>query len=234
MFKKVLGSFFVFALCFSVASTSFANTSSLSDDAEDIKMDEIPISLEVQSQLLTKSSKAGNQSVTITDESELERIANERGLEEIPTKIEYEYNPEETDSTPIEDIVSPYAVGQICYVNDMGPGFYNKGSDLYKRFTIDGPDTFVIEETVKKYSSFSGTLGASKSAVEASIGFKIGAESSITFRSTTPIASNQRGTFNLYTTYQKVMYAVDNGSQCRIGYAYRPNGTFIEKIFTKK
>lgn len=82
-------------------------------------------------------------SVTITDKSELEKIAVEQGLEEVPVRIEYEYIPSETDFSKSDQVVTPYAKGDICYVNDLGSGWYNENYP-YKIFMIDSPDTFKI------------------------------------------------------------------------------------------
>lgn len=99
MFKKAFGSLFLASIfCFSVVPTSFASTD-LSNckaidtkiESEDTMTNKIPISLEVQTQL--QSSEGGGLSVTISDKSELEKIAAEQGLEEIPLRIEYEYIP---------------------------------------------------------------------------------------------------------------------------------------------
>lgn len=239
MLKKSFVSFLlVFILCLSVVSTSFANLSSLSNESEDTKTDKVPISPEIQSQLLSGSIKGSNVTVAITDESELKKIATEQELEKVPSKIEYEYEPAEIDSKLIiespDQIVSPSRKGQICYTKDFGSGFYNASDDLYKRFTVDGPDTFEINRTIKKKSTYSGSFGASVSTIEASVGFSFGVSESVTFKSTTPIPSHQRAVINLYTTYHKVLYAVDTGSVCQIGYAYRPNGTFIQKTFYNK
>lgn len=238
MFKKAFGSIFLASVfCFSIVPTSFASTA-LSNCEGDVSKFEnedgykkIPISLDVQTQL--QSSEGGSSSVIITDKTELDEIAAAEGLKEVPIRIEYEYIPSETDFSLSDQAVTPYAVGDICYVNDLGSGWYNENYP-YKTFFIDGPDTFKISETKSFKSTFDGTFGASKAGIEAKIGFKLETDYSVTFASNTPIAANESINFELFTTHHKVKYAVDTGPTCNFGHAYKPNGTYIKKTVYPK
>lgn len=237
MCKKAFGSLFLASIfCFSVVPTSFASTSSsdckldgMKIESEDTMTSKVPSSLEMQTQLQSPEGA----SVTITDKSELEKIAVEQGLEEVPVRIEYEYIPSETDFSKPDQVVTPYAKGDICYVNDLGSGWYNENYP-YKTFMIDGPDTFKISETKSFKSTFDGTFGASKAGLEAKIGFKLEQDYTVNFTSNTPVASNEKVYFELFTTHHKVQYAVDTGPTCNFGHAYKPNGTYIKKTIYKK
>ncbi|MEE3808688.1 hypothetical protein V2H29_17265 [Lysinibacillus fusiformis] len=238
MFEKAFGSLFLASIfCFSIVPTSFASTSSsdckvdgMKIESEDTMTSKIPISLEMQTQL---QSSEGVSSVIITDKSVLEEIAVEQGLEEVPVRIEYEYTPSETDFSKPDQEVTPYAKGEICYVKDLGSGWYNENYP-YKTFFIDGPDTFKISEKKSFKSTFDGTFGASKAGLEAKIGFKLEQDFTVEFTSNTPIKADESIYFELFTTHHKVQYAVDTGSTCNFGHAYKPDGTFIKKTVYKK
>ncbi|AWE06041.1 hypothetical protein DCE79_11255 [Lysinibacillus sp. 2017] len=237
MFKKAFGSLFLASiLCFSIVPTSFASTSSshckldgIKIESKDTMTSKVPTSLEMQTQLQFSEGA----SVNITDKSELEKIAVEQGLEKVPIRIEYEYIPSETDFSKPDQVVTPYAKGDICYVNDLGSGWYNENYP-YKTFFIDGPDKFEYSETKKFKSSYDGSFGASKAGLEAKIGFKLEEDYSVQFKSNTPIAANESINFELFTTHHKVRYAVDTGPTCNFGHAYKPNGTYIKKTVYAK
>jgi len=220
-----------FAFFFNYSPVSAAET----QDAIDTKTSRMPIDPTIQAKLRSSDSP-----VIITDKKELEKIAAEQGMEKVPKRIEFEYqsiNSPELSSTasPNNTIISPKAAAASGYkitTVDDGFGWYNSSTDLYKMFTIDGPDSFKISESTKKSSTYDGSFGAGISAIEAKVGFSIGVEHTVSWSSTTTIKSGQTCQFKLYTTYHKVWYSVNTDMQCLgTGYAYDPVGTYIQKTF---
>ncbi|RUT38705.1 hypothetical protein EJP82_26700 [Paenibacillus anaericanus] len=211
-----------FVMCFSVVSVSSASSNGV--EAEDSKTSRIPISLELQ-----KKMQSGNNVIIISNREELEQIAIEEGLEEVPVRIEYEYVPySETQSEP-PNWVSPLADDTTVTSWSEGHGHYDPNKDLFTGFIIDGPDDFLIEETTKKTSTYSGSFGASKGIIEASVGFTIGKERTMRWASQTLIPRGETIKFELFTTYHKVNYAVITPQKSYRGIAYDPTGVYIKK-----
>ncbi|MNW46110.1 hypothetical protein D3C74_233900 [compost metagenome] len=235
MKKGIFVSLLSVVICLSVVPIASANTSIslplekvISNSDLDTKKEQVPFDLSIQKKLV------GSEKVSITDKSQLERIALEEGLEKVPVRIEYEYTPLNVQKNlsiiPDQFVTASETVLSIT-TWDQGHGFYNSSSDLYKEFYVNGPDTFVIEETAKKYSNWTGSFGFSKAPIEAKIGFTIGKESTMRWESTTPITASQNIHFQLYTTYHKVSYSINTNLQSYGGIAYDPTGVFIKKTF---
>ena len=194
-----------------------------------------------------KSDMDSGQPATyeISDIDKLEEFALERGLNEVPEKVEYEFVPNSTNTRSLlEESNSATITSNRQYwavVNDQGTGWFYSNNP-YRTFTIDGPDTFVYTESAKTTTQWNGTFGMDVGKLKAQIGFANGEERTVTFTSNTPVAANQRLNAKLFVTYKKLSYAVYYGpvgniqiSPCTgTGYAWEANGTLIEKTFTAK
>lgn len=192
---------------------------------------------------LQEAIDAGKKTtVVITDAAELKQIAHDQGMKEVPAKIEYDYTPlPQSNSNTFNPLVLSPAVtsGYWAKTQDYGSGWYDS-SQVYNEFIIDGPDTFVYSESVKRTSTWNGSFGMNVSALSGQIGFSSGVERTVTFTSNTPVKANQQLDAKLFVTYHKVWYSVYNGPLyddtqsicCGAGYALDPNGTYIQKTFT--
>jgi hypothetical protein len=175
--------------------------------------------------------------IVITDQKELEKIAKKEGMTKTPSRIEYEYVQNDSESIANSQNDDDFNIQwheyyEVKNVKDYGHGWYNSSSDLYRRFTVDGPDTFVISKTEKFTTTASANFGASNSVISAGVNFSIGTEESVTFTSNTPVKSGETLLAELFTTYHKKSYQVyKNGTYQGSGWAYRATGTYIKKTF---
>lgn len=193
---------------------------------------------------------AGGGTLVITDRSELEQIARDQGLDEVPTRVEYKYTPavpgpdSQLNAVSTPDLSINATSSDVYWAKTADRGINYTPGDLYKSFTIDGPSSpgFKISETQKTYSSFTNTAGADLKVIEAAVGFTSGREFQSSWEDTTPIAKTERVTFNLYTKYHEVFYSVYHGpygdanhSVCTgTGLARNPVGSYLQKIITNK
>ena len=199
-------------------------TSSIESSIEDSEN----ITAEKENRVLT------TKGVTITDEEEIENFAKEHGIDLIVNgekikKIETEFVPIENSEK--ESISSRAYLGTVT---NHGTGWYNKDEDIYADITTSGPDTVLISKTESFTATMSDSFGVSASGVSASVGFTIGASYSVTFSSTTPVATGERLNVKAYTTYQKKsapVYASITNSYKGTVYAYKPTGAYFVKTW---
>ncbi|MGZ7444610.1 hypothetical protein [Paenibacillus sp. TH7-28] len=186
----------------------------------------------VPEELLKQANLNESAKITITDINELEKIAKEEGMDEIPVSIEYEYIPNDINSVNPNtgNIIKPQADYPRITTWDHGNGHYDKQKDLYKEFYVYGPDDFEISETTKDYNKWDGTFGiVKKDTLEAEIGFEIGHENTLDWKSTTKIKDGEKVRFQLYKTHHWVTYSLITEWKTYKGEAYEPNGTLIKK-----
>lgn len=232
------------ALCFSLV-LAFAMSSSVF--AVEASPPTQSISMQFPSTFQSAINSGKKSTYVITDKAQLKKLAAEKGLSEVPEKIEYEFQPTANviSSTPastslIEKSNTVATSDEVYWANkqDYGSGWYYSDNP-YKTFIIDGPDTFVYSEKKTDTTNWNGTFGMSVSALKAEIGFSSGETREVQFTSNTPVKANQRLTAKLFVTYHKVGYSVfygpykdQNHSVCTgAGFAWEGNGTLIEKIF---
>jgi hypothetical protein len=226
MKAKFLFILLVLSLVLSIPFTSFAK--------ETVETDSTKKEQKIFEKLLKKESKENK--IVITDQKELEKIAKKEGMIKTPVRIEYEYVENESETSDGDESgefnIQWHDTYEVKNVKDYGHGWYNSSDDLYRRFTVDGPDTFVISKTEKYTTYASANFGASNSVISAGVNFSIGTEESVTFTSNTPVDRGETLVAELFTTYHKKSYQVyKNGSYQGSGWAYRATGTYIKKTF---
>lgn len=186
----------------------------------------------------------GNETYAITDKDQLKQIATERGLSEVPERIEYEYHPNAQATNSLSDkLLGSSVTAASTYwakTSDQGSGWYYSNNP-YKTFYIDGPDTFVYSESKQDTTTWNGSFGMEVSVLKAEVGFSSGEQRTVQFTSNTPVKEKERLTAKLFVTYHKVWYSVyygiknDPTSLCYgTGYAWEANGTLIEKTFSPR
>lgn len=171
---------------------------------------------------------------TITNRDVIAQLSDS---EDLPDKIELTYIPaKEVSVKPIytSRFFSSYKLKNI---NDKGDGWYNSNSDQLYEFYVDGPDTFVIDETQSHSSSTNCSVSAAAEVIEAGVGFKLGESHELHIQSNTPVPARKRLHVEIFKTHHKVAFDLYkkpwNGDWSKYGSynAYKPNGVLVKKEF---
>lgn len=169
---------------------------------------------------------------TITNRDVIAQLSDS---EDLPDKIELTYIPaKEVSEEPIyaSRFFSSYKLKNI---KDKGDGWYNSNSHQLYEFYVDGPDTFVIDETQSHTSSTNCSVSAATGVIEAGVGFKIGTSYDLHIQSKTPVPASKRFHIEIFKTHHKVTFDLyekhRNGDWSKYGSyeALKPNGVFIKK-----
>lgn len=185
------------------------------------------------------SIQSANGSIvyTITNPEIIRQLSDEA---ELPDMIELTYTPSVNtqiianggEATPML-----FADYEIRNKVDHGDGWYNSSAHQVYEFYIDGPDTFVLDETHSYSASVNCSIEAAIEVISAGVGFEIGEEHQLHFQSNTPVDAGKRLHVEVFRTHRKVTF--DLYKNPLIGgwtfvddyEALKPNGTFIKKEF---
>lgn len=186
---------------------------------------------------VTIQSTNGSIVYTITDPEIISQLSDE---DDLPDMIELTYTPSiETQIVAEGSEAMPMllATYEIRNKVDHGDGWYNSSAHQVYEFYIDGPDTFVLDETHSYSASVNCNIEAAIEVISAGVGFEIGEEHQLHFQSNTPVEAGKRLHVEVFRTHRKVTF--DLYKNPLIGgwtfvddyEALKPNGTFIKKEF---
>ncbi|MCI8315256.1 MAG: hypothetical protein HFH74_09540 [Lachnospiraceae bacterium] len=185
------------------------------------------------------TNRSGSETTyTVTDPALIAQLSDG---EKLPDKIELTYVSTKKATEATMDEVAPLAFDsyELRNIKDHGDGWYNATNHQLYEFYIDGPDTFVIDETQSYESSVNCSVSAAIDDIEAGVGFEMGESYELHIQSNTPVPSGQRLHVEIFRTHQKVTFDLYKkpfgGSWSKEGSyeALKPNGVFIKKEFWK-
>ena len=179
------------------------------------------------------TNRAGNETTyVITNPSVIAQLSDS---EVLPDKMELTYIPcEDTVDMAAARIFESYEVRNKI---DHGDGWYNSNVHQLYEYYIDGPDTFVIDETQSFKASVNCNISAAIDVISSGVGFEIGEEHELHIQSNTPVPSGQRLHVEVFRTHRKVTFDLYEkplgGSWSKKGNyeALKPNGVFFKKEF---
>lgn len=228
MYKKFSSLILAMAMIFSLGTSVYADTLSSNDEKNVFDI------LNRGDRGVATREVKNERTYTITNRDVIAQLSDS---EDLPDKIELTYIPAKEVS--VKPIYTPrfFSSYKLKNISDKGDGWYNSNSDQLYEFYVDGPDTFVIDETQSYSSSTSCSVSAAAEVIEAGIGFEIGEIHELHIQSNTPVSAGKRLHVEIFKTHHKVAFDLYekplNGDWSKYGsyYAYKPNGVFIKKEF---
>lgn len=214
-----------------LGTTAFAATPSVSADTNVFDI------LNEATSGVTTQTTTGSITYTITDPEIISQLSDE---EDLPDVIELTYIPSaETQLVAKggEAVPKLFESYEIRNTVDHGDGWYNSTTHQVYEFYIDGPDTFILDETRTFKASVNCNIGGAIDVISAGVGFEIGEEHQLHFQSNTPVAAGKRLHVEVFRTHHKVTFDLYKkplgGSWTFVDdyEALEPNGTFIKKEF---
>lgn len=226
--KKVISALLLVALLLSLSVPAYAVEQEMATERNVFEI------LNSVTSGVTTHRSGGSIVYTVTNPQVIRQLSDAPVL---PNTIELTYIPsnnieQASDATP--RLFESYEVRNKV---DQGDGWYSSSSHQIYEFYVDGPDTFVIDETKKYSASTTCGVSAAMDVIEASVGFTIGEEHELHIQSNTPVASGQRLHVEIFRTHHRVNFDLYQkpvgGSWSKYGsyYALKPNGVFIKKEF---